>query len=104
MSQKRIWIGRLRHTRQIDKNDQILVSPEDLQYALIFHQTMSFLGPFKYYHLRNDWFLNIRMKTRCALITSQNVNSAKLLDKTRCFPNGRTTFFSPPRNNNHRYF
>ena len=32
MSQKRIWIGRLRHTRQIEnhhKKDQILVSPED---------------------------------------------------------------------------
>ena len=31
MSQKRIWIGRLRHTRQIEnhhKKDQILVYPE----------------------------------------------------------------------------
>ena len=60
MSQKRIWIGRLRHTRQIEnhhKKDQILGYPEGdyifhfstfyhLQLALIFRQKVSFLGTF----------------------------------------------------------
>ena len=60
MSQKRIWIGRLRHTRQIEnhhKKDQILAYPEGdyifhfskfyhLQLALIFRQKVSFLGTF----------------------------------------------------------
>ena len=55
MSQKRIWIGRLHHTRQIEnhhKKDQILVYPEGdyifhfskfyhLQLALIFRQKVS---------------------------------------------------------------
>ena len=45
MSQKRIWIGRLRHTRQIEnhhKKDQILAYPEG---AYIFHFP-------KFYHLQ----------------------------------------------------
>ena len=45
MSQKRIWIGRLRHTRQIEnhhKKDQILVYPEG-DYIVHFP---------KFYHLQ----------------------------------------------------